>query len=104
MEERAREIMADDLREDVDATGGQKRIYQKRGLNPATVCRWIKQRTMPLNVYTEEILPRGGHRLLRHLAYAAGYELVPAGQRAGAMSRLVRAAREFLRAAAPEAV
>ena len=75
MDERVQEKISESLRTDLCTSAREFAI--KLGKNEATICRWLKEGTMPLIIFVIHVLMKGKLRTLRLLAWAAGYRLEP---------------------------
>ena len=86
MDERVQEKISEGLRTDLCMTA--REFATKLGKNEATICRWLKDLTMPMGVFLTHILMKGKTRTLRLLAYAAGYRLEPIEHKATLKERV----------------
>ena len=95
MDERVQEKISEGLRADLCMTA--REFATKLGKNEATICRWLKELTMPLSVFLAHILMRGKTRTLRLLAYAAGYRLEPLKHKATLKERVQELLNDLLK-------
>ena len=95
MDERVMEKISESLRTDLCTSAREFAI--KLGKNEATICRWLKELTMPLSVFLAHILMRGKTRTLRLLAYAAGYRLEPLAHKATLKERVQELLNDLLK-------
>jgi len=88
--EKVQEEISESLRTDLGMTA--REFATKLGKNEATICRWLKDLTMPLGVFLTHVLMRGKLRTIKLLAHAAGYRLEPIAHKKTLRAR----ARELL--------
>ncbi len=88
MKERTVRLLSETLAADVEEVGGQIALARNIGTHPATVCRWIKDLTMPVGVWLLHLVARGACRAFKLAAGAGGFRLVPREERHSLLQRV----------------